>query len=261
MTKEERQSEKHYSWLSRIAVLLGVLGFLFFFLPFSLIIYRPRLAYFPSYRFACIPASIGLIISIFVIAKTNKTRNRAGLRTAKVGVILTAIITIASVFVPPRISFATRMVCGTHMSCLGKAMISYAQENNENYPNPQKWCDLLLETEQVGPKDFLCLPDYKVQYLGFSYAYPQPAQGKCHYAMNINCKPDSSPDTVLLFETTLGWNKHGGAELLTLDNHDGDGCNIVFNDGHVTFERRPRELNWGVTSNNSIQSDPRTSGR
>jgi prepilin-type processing-associated H-X9-DG protein len=40
---------------------------------------------------------------------------------------------------------------------------------------------------------------------------------------------------VLLFETNNGWNQSGGLELLTTENHRGEGCNVVFCDGHVEF--------------------------
>ena len=238
-------SEKNYSWLSIIGVSLGVVSLFLF--PLIVFIYRPKVNIIFGFRLAWLPAGIGLIISIFAI---RKTKYHAGSRTVKVGVVLNAIVTVVSVFMPPpRASFATRMVCGSHMAGLGKAMVSYTQENDGNYPDPEKWCDQLLESGNVKVHNFMCLPDYKIQYLMFSFSRPKPGKGKCHYAMNVNCKPDSDPDTVLLFETTLGWNKHGGSELLTLDNHDGDGCNILFNDWHVAFEKRPKDLNWGNISN------------
>lgn len=38
--------------------------------------------------------------------------------------------------------------------------------------------------------------------------------------MNQNCKPESPPDTVLLFETkNSDWNLSGGQEFLTTENH------------------------------------------
>jgi len=51
---------------------------------------------------------------------------------------------------------------------------------------------------------------------------------------------------VLLFETRAGWNQFGGPELLAPENHQGDGCNILFNDMHVEFVETERfgELRW-----------------
>jgi prepilin-type processing-associated H-X9-DG protein len=252
MTEGKRQYCKQNSRLAMASVLLGVLGLLLF--PASLHIYRPKLIWYPGYRYAWIPALIGLIISFVAISRIKEHGPMVSIKTAHVGLVLTAIVALLSILVPPRISYALRMVCGTHMASLSKAITSYAENNNGIYPDPNKWCDQLLERELAEPRFLLCVPDYKLQYLSFSYSNPKPDIGKCHYAMNVYCKPDSSPDTVLLFETTLGWNKHGGPELLTLENHDGDGCNIVFNDGHVAFEKRPLELNWGVSPNKALQS-------
>lgn len=74
---------------------------------------------------------------------------------------------------------------------------------------------------------------------------PFTRKGRCSYAMNPNCEPNSPPDTVLLFETEYGWNQYGGKEILTKGNHYGEGSNVLFNDYHCTFEKYPEELNWG----------------
>ena len=60
--------------------------------------------------------------------------------------------------------------------------------------------------------------------------------------MNPNCRPDSSGDAVLLFETKAGWNQHGGAELFAFDNHDPKGGCVLLNDGTVKFIRTEEEL-------------------
>jgi len=71
---------------------------------------------------------------------------------------------------------------------------------------------------------------------------PSAGDGKNHYAMNPNCKPDSQADMVLLFETKAGWNQHGGPELFTFDNHDPKGGCVLLNDSTVKFIRTPEEL-------------------
>ena len=103
------------------------------------------------------------------------------------------------------------------------------------YPLPTQWCDALVRHYQVErrlskeklPKELRC---------------PSAGEGKCHYAMNPDCKPDSRPDTVLLFETKAGWNQHGGPELFTFDNHDPKGGCVLLNDGTVKFIRTKEEL-------------------
>jgi len=109
-------------------------------------------------------------------------------------------------------------------------LLIYAGEYDDKYPTPSKWCDLLLEHTDVTEKQFRCKGTY---------------EGPCNYAMNKNAEirgTDSPPDMVLLFETSPGWNQAGGPDILTTDNHQGEGCNIVFVDGHVQFVKT-RDLN------------------
>jgi hypothetical protein len=50
----------------------------------------------------------------------------------------------------------------------------------------------------------------------------------------------------LLFETKAGWNKLGGLEILSLENHKRKGGIVFFNDGHGEFIEPERlgELKW-----------------
>ncbi len=131
--------------------------------------------------------------------------------------------------------------CMANISGLGKSMLIYGHENDGKYPTVSKWCDLLVEHGDAYGKTFVC-----------KGARKKGEEGRCHYAINPNCEPNSPKDVVLLFETKGGWNQFGGAELLTTENHKGDGCNILFNDGRVEFIR-PEEigqLNWGERQGN-----------
>lgn len=44
------------------------------------------------------------------------------------------------------------------------------------------------------------------------------------------------------------WNQVGGLEILTIENHNGQGCFILFNNGRVEFVSSERigELKWEV---------------
>ncbi len=91
----------------------------------------------------------------------------------------------------------------------------------EVYPPANEWCDAIRVRE--------C-------------ACPGAGKGRCHYAMNPNCRPDSPGDMVLLFETKAGWNQHGGRGLFTFENHDPRGGCVLRNDGTVKFIRTEHEL-------------------
>jgi hypothetical protein len=51
----------------------------------------------------------------------------------------------------------------------------------------------------------------------------------------------------------LRWNQTGGPDMLTIENHNGEGCNVFFNDMHVEFVKAERlgELKWGAEKKDS----------
>jgi prepilin-type processing-associated H-X9-DG protein len=132
-------------------------------------------------------------------------------------------------------TIAFRVVCGTNMSCLGEAMLIYAGDYDEKFPTPSKWCDLLVEHCEVSEDMLRC---------------KGALEGPCNYAMNKNIEEfsirDVPPDMVMLFETHPGWNQAGGPEILTTENHDGNGCNVLFADNHVEFVKTSElnDLKW-----------------
>jgi prepilin-type processing-associated H-X9-DG protein len=77
-------------------------------------------------------------------------------------------------------------------------------------------------------------------------------EGRCSYAINSNLEQLAAaapPDMVLLFETRPGWNQSGGPEILTTENHQGDGCNVAFVDGSVRFLLEFEHIRWTAQEN------------
>lgn len=145
-------------------------------------------------------------------------------------------LSVASLLLPEDIKpLFLRFDCGGHLWVLyDDSLWPYKKKNA--YPSPARWCDIIIrdardsyfrEEEKETRKRLRC---------------PTVVKGKCHYAMNPNCKPDSPLDMVLLFETKAGWNQHGGPELFTFDNHDPKGGCVLLNDGTVKFIRTKEEL-------------------
>jgi prepilin-type processing-associated H-X9-DG protein len=134
------------------------------------------------------------------------------------------------------IHFAKQIACRSNLSLLGKAMMRYTNDCNAVYPPADKWCDLLSE-KFVGNKKLFRCPCSKAKIKMSSYAFNINAAGKKVFEI--------PPDMVLIFEaSTSGWNMVGGKELLTTKNHYGDGCNVLFVDGHVEFIKDPNSLRW-----------------
>ena len=199
------------SGLAIASFVLGMLGFCTFFIT-------------------AIPAVILGIIGLVKIGKSGGKLKGNGFAIA--GIVVP---TVSGLFVLPLMlgimmpalartrQIAFRMVCGTNMSALGKAMLIYSNDYDD-IPTPSKWCDLLIEHTEVRPSMLRC---------------EGATEGPCNYAMNKNIEKldagRATPDMVLLFETHPGWNQSGGPEILTTDNHRGDGCNVLFMDSHVEF--------------------------
>ncbi len=212
------------SGLAITALILAILSFFTFFLTL-------------------IPA---VIFGIVALVKIEKSKGRLkGKGLAITGIALPAaslpIIALMMGILMPALagvrSISLRMMCGSNMSGLGRAMLVYAGDFDEVYPDSSKWCDLLIEHEGVLEKQFSC---------------QGASEGPCNYAMNKNIQqlgPSSPPDMVVLFETAPGRNQAGGPEILTTENHDGEGCNIVFNNFHVRFISAEdiNDLKWTVT--------------
>jgi len=164
-----------------------------------------------------------------------------------------------------------RILCAANLHVLGIALQIYADGYDDQYPAAEKWCDLLVQYCEVEPRQFVC-PSSDAKEGESSFAFNRNLIGK---------KPtEVPPDIVVLFETNLGknpagrqglladrdwhkfleypdsgkkvyklrWNQVGGPEILTIENHKGKGCNVLFNNGRVEFVRRERfgELEWEV---------------
>lgn len=177
--------------------------------------------------------SLGLAVAGLIKIRVRK----GGLRGAGIATAAIVIVFLGGIFLPAarhEVEVRTRMTCGKNLFNLGRTMRVYANDFDGKYPTADKWCDLLMKhgEGELTEKSFRC---------------PANKKERCSFAINPKCEPNSPEDVVLLFETKGGWNQFGGPELLAPQNHEGRGCNILFNDGHVYFEnvKSIPKLNWG----------------
>jgi len=134
---------------------------------------------------------------------------------------------------PPEIRvFVLRRECAGTLSRLG-CWIRPRREGAVDL-TPERWCEGLSQTEiaQI----------YGMEFVKGMLNCPATKALECQYAMNPRCKVGSPPDTVFLFESSSGWNQHGGPELFVFDHHEPRGGCVLLNDGTVRFVRTPEEL-------------------
>jgi hypothetical protein len=153
-----------------------------------------------------------------------------------------------------------RLLCGSHLVTLGKAMLLYANDHDGRLPTPSQWCDILLKTGQIKPTDLQCpgvreppatspYPLERYLYTRWKHARSVQGLGACDYAINVYSEEKGTagePGTILLFETNPGWNQVGGPEAMAMKHHDVQGCNAFFLDGYVSFVKPEDvgELRW-----------------
>jgi hypothetical protein len=142
--------------------------------------------------------------------------------------------------------FRSRFQCAWNIEMLWvSGPLSYRKA--ATYPAPDRWCDVVLKT--VKREEYFACPsahtveeqsDVRTQEPNAPSHYKLKYES--YYALNPNCQPGSPCDTVLLFETAVGWNQHGGPDLFTFDNHNPRGGLVLLNDGTVQFIRTEEEL-------------------
>lgn len=244
MSKIEANAHSHKPKTSKLAIVSAVIA-LVCFVVYFFVIHNISRAHLWLWDISGIPGLIAFILGIVALVRIIR-KKRARLRGwgfAICGIVLGG---LASYFWFPELfiqsgSHGRAPVFG-NLKRLGLALMMYADDNDGRYPPVDKWCDVLMEEGHVSEKDFIC-PKMVLYwpFLGRKYKtkpmfiWPVPKKGRCHFALNPNCKPDSPRDVVLLFETRKGWNQYGGPELLTIEHHNGKGCCVVYNDLHSAW--------------------------
>ncbi|MDP6903926.1 MAG: hypothetical protein QF406_05725 [Verrucomicrobiota bacterium] len=124
---------------------------------------------------------------------------------------------------------------------LGVGLIIHAEDNDGRLPAADKWCDAILR-EVGSPMVFASSQDpvsvnmAKSGQKVSSYAFNKALSGK-----NLN---EVNPQTVIVFETDLGWNGSGGLKdaLEFLEFFDGQSIAVGTADGTVRQVSSPDQL-------------------
>lgn len=262
--KETKSGKVRVSRLAVGGVLCAVLVVLL--VIFGLMIVHPPLLADTVFEVAGVVALIGVLLCVAALVRIRKVQRRV----LSIILCLLALIVngpVTAMWIKSGGTFvrgvAYRMVCGTNLCGLGKAMLLYARDHDGQYPDPNRWCDALLGYG-IPAQQFICICSTKLTlkwppWGGRRYSWPKPPsyEGKMSsYAMNPDCRSVNDPaDMVLLFESEAGWNQFGGPESATCEHHEGQGLNVLFNDASCRFERCTSidKFNWSGKS--EVQDD------
>ena len=191
-----RKISKHIAAITLLALFCSFFLLIF---SFSHFIYIKSIGVLQMCSFTL---SIVFLLGLFVVPKIVEWKSKPrekfkGSNLAVLGMVLGAILTdcwFVETCVP--VQTALGMACAYNLQQISKAMLLYSNDNNSSYPEQNRWCDLLLEYEQIELKHFLC-PGVTFQWRRQVFPWPVPKNEKCYYAMNPNCEPNSPTDTVL----------------------------------------------------------------
>jgi prepilin-type processing-associated H-X9-DG protein len=182
---------------------------------------------------AIVTAVPAIIFGIVSLVKINNSDGRlkgkglaiAGISVSAVMLIIFVVAMLLAILMPALARtkvMAERIVCGTNIKGLVTATMIYANDYDEKLPPADKWCDLLIAEADLDEKIFCCRNQPEVS---FSYALNK----------NLTSLIGVPGDIVLIFESNGGRNAAGGPEILAIERHKGEGCNVAFVDGHVQF--------------------------
>jgi hypothetical protein len=259
MSEKEGNTQSQKPRISKLAMAslaFSILGFL----PLRFVITR----HYPPYThiiFASIMGLcglFGLIFGVLTIKRILQSREAfRGIAFAVLSIVLGASILNISVLECTvrrwRSTGKPWTPCASNLQYLSRAIVIYERDNGQ-YPDPNRWCDLLLKDGNATAENFICprvvihwpfrIP--KALWYRKIFLWPFPKEGRCHFAMNPKCHHDSPPGTVLLFETREGWNQFGGPEIMTFEQHNGKGCHILLKNRSILFVEpgQVNELSW-----------------
>jgi hypothetical protein len=191
-----------------------------------------------------VTALVGLILGLVSMGKIKKSGGQLeGKGLALAGTIVSAVFLLmlpllAAMLLPALAKAKQRaqtIVCVNNMKQLALGVRIYSGDNKDQFPPAATWCDAIQNTVD-SEKPFKCPGG--------------DANQKCHYAFNAKLAgmdvAKAAPDTVLLFETSGGWNVSGGPELMPNPSRHGRMFIVALADGSVQQinESRLKTLRW-----------------
>lgn len=157
-----------------------------------------------------------------------KMKNIEGFSAARLLVLIYCIfIIILALGIPCVVSdgyVMDRYTCSVNLKVLDKAIRIYCQKHNGEFPDPSKWCDLIINEPNNKFVDRNYNPNYLSIFCIERFYCLTGGRSKSGYAFNYKLTgkriSEIDPNVVILFETAnSGLNQYGSSELIYYKKH------------------------------------------
>lgn len=192
--------------------------------------------------FAIVFCSMSFLWSIsgIVILKRYHSRSKITSILGKLSLGLAILVSVVAIYLwmwISRRSIAVWNPAISNMNWVARAMLLYANDHEDKLPDPNRWCDILIDQGNVGNEN-LCIPSFGIRWPygsrwpfglgnwppkegpmqsirpGSVIVFPRPRARTCDFAMNRNCRRfPGHGDPILLFSSKSGWNQSGDPEM------------------------------------------------
>lgn len=274
--------------IAKISMVLSIIWFILWFLIDQSVETHPHIPtlVLSDAKFYFLYAPIPSVLAVLALLRIKMSRQKlAGHKRAIFALILNFFV--ITVPIADYYSWRARRksIQQVNLRSLNSAILIYSNDFDGKFPTEKRWCDLLLSHGYALPQQFLFKgSDVKIGESG--YAFNKNLAGKklsevpadVVVLFETNFGKDEGGRLGLLGDQDLykqmknrgngygegagkqyasekiyerRWNQVGGPEILTTENHNGKGCNVLFNDGRVEFIKTKHldKLKWEAEEN------------
>lgn len=243
----ETQDKRKLSKLAVLALIFSIVGPIVIAIDHNYVSYDPNPYWDALVRISVVGFLVVPIVAIGAMLDIRKKKLLKGKGIAKGSIVLMVMGVVLLLPLEGAVKPYSRNFqrCRTNLNALAVTFTLYAGDHDGRWPSKEKWCDHILESNEIQEDTFHC---------------PTDKEGIYSYAMNVNL-PESMEDTprnmVLLFGCIPRKNAVGGPELAVTDRHQElrkkiemsePGCNVVLFPGRIVFVK-PEEienLKWKI---------------
>ena len=196
--------------------------------------------------FCGVTAVAGLVLGIISMNSIKKSGGQlggwgialSGTIVSAIFIVLIPLLILPAMLLPALAKAKERaqtINCVNNLKQLGLAVRIYSGDNKDQFPPAATWCDA-IRNAAGSERIFKCPAG-------------DPNQ-KCHYAFNAKLDGIATskvdPSTVVIFETSGGWNVSGGPELMLDHPRHGRMFVVALADGSVQqiSQARLKALRW-----------------